>query len=68
VIAVIIMILSFASICLIPLGLLLILGVIGFPIAGCAYSIYAAMETYQGKDFKYCLIGDTIRRIGEKTN
>ena len=62
----IVMSVSFASICLIPIGALLAVGVVGVPIGGCAYGIYAATKTYQGLDFKYRWIADAVRAGKER--
>ena len=59
--AVVLMTVAFASVCLIPVGILLIVGVIGIPLGGIAYSVYAAVLTYQGRQFKYWWLGDAIR-------
>lgn len=42
---------------LIPIALILSL----LPIGCLAYAVYAAIETYHGKDFKYWLVGDWTR-------
>ena len=35
------------------------------PLAALVYAVIAAIETSQGKDFKYWLIGDWVRGILE---
>ena len=46
---------------LMPLALLVSL----MPLAALGYGVYAAIETNQGKDFKYWLIGDWLRETLE---
>ncbi len=50
------------GICLMPFALLISL----IPIAALVYGVYAGIETNQGKDFKYWLVGDWVRSILEK--
>jgi len=44
---------SALTICLIPLALILLLGVIALPFAQLLYGLYTAYETYHGADFVY---------------
>jgi hypothetical protein len=57
---------SVLTVCLLPLGLLLFLGVIAVPIASLVYGLYAAYETYYGADFRYWQVGDFVaQQMGE---
>lgn len=56
------MALSILTICLIPLGLVLLLAVVGLPFAGLLYGLYAAYETYYGADFLYWKVGEFVQR------
>ncbi len=56
------MALSILTICLIPLGLVLLLAVVGLPFAGLFYGLYAAYETYYGADFLYWKVGEFVQR------
>ncbi len=55
-------VLSALTICLIPLALILLLGVIALPFAQLLYGLYAAYETYYGADFVYWQVGDFVGR------
>jgi uncharacterized Tic20 family protein len=59
---------SALTICLIPLALILLLGVIALPFAQVLYGLYAAYETYYGADFEYWQVGDFVRRQMTTTN
>jgi uncharacterized Tic20 family protein len=52
------------GLCLMPFALLitviLALLVLILPLAQLGYGLYAAYETYQGRDFRYWLIGETV--------
>lgn len=54
------MVLSILTICLIPLGLLLLMAVAALPIAGLFYGLYAAYETYYGKELRYWKVGEFV--------
>jgi uncharacterized Tic20 family protein len=56
------MVLSILTICLIPLGLVLLLAVVGLPFAGLFYGLYAAYETYYGADFLYWKVGEFVQQ------
>ncbi len=56
------MVLSMLTICLIPLGLVLLLAVVGLPLAGLFYGLYAAYETYYGVDFLYWKVGELVQQ------
>jgi len=56
------MVLSILTICLIPLGLVLLLAVVGLPFAGLIYGLYAAYETYYGADFLYWKVGEFVQQ------
>jgi uncharacterized Tic20 family protein len=58
------MVVSFVTICLIPLGLVLLLALIALPFVALIYGLYAAYETYYGKDFTYAWVGDFVREQG----
>ena len=51
---------------LVPLALLLtllmVLFLVGGPIAWVGYGLYAAYQAYQGRDFRYWLIGEWLER------
>ncbi len=61
------MVLSMLSICLIPVGLVLLLAVIILPFAGLFYGLYAAYETYYGADFLYWKVGPFVRQQMESS-
>lgn len=61
------MVLSFLTICLIPLGLVLLLAVVGLPFAGLLYGLNAAYETYYGADFLYWKVGEFVHKQMEIT-
>ena len=52
------------GLCLMPFALmmtlLLVVGVLVLPIAQVVYGLYAAYEVYQGRDFRYLLIGNLL--------
>jgi len=54
------------GLCLMPFALLitvvLALLVLILPLAQLGYGLYAAYETYQGRDFRYWLIGETLEK------
>jgi len=54
------------GLCLMPFALLitviLALLVLILPLAQLGYGLYAAYETYQGRDFRYWLVGETLER------
>jgi len=58
------MVISFITICLIPLGLILLLGLIALPFVALFYGLYAAYETYYGEDFEYAWVGEFVRKQG----
>jgi uncharacterized Tic20 family protein len=59
--------LSVVTICLIPLGLVLLIAVIAVPIAALVYGLYAAYETYYGADFLYWKVGEFVaQQMGEQ--
>jgi uncharacterized protein len=45
------------GICLIPFAMV----ITAIPIAALCYGVYAAIQTNQGRDFKYWLVGDWVR-------
>lgn len=48
------------GLCLLPITLLLALLVVVFPLLAVAYGIYGALETYNGRDFRYLWLGDWL--------
>ena len=54
------------GLCLMPFALLitvvLALLVLILPLAQLGYGLYAAYETYQGRDFRYWLVGETLEK------
>jgi len=58
------MVVSFVTICLIPLGLILLLALIALPFAALFYGLYAGYETYYGEDFEYAWVGEFVRKQG----
>ena len=62
IVAALAMVLSILTICLIPLGLVLLLAVIVLPFAGLFYGLYAAYETYYGADFLYWKVGQFVQQ------
>ena len=58
------MVISFVTVCLIPLGLILLLALIALPFAALFYGLYAAYETYYGEDFQYAWVGEFVRKQG----
>lgn len=52
------------GLCLMPLALVLTLIAIVIPLAAIAYQLYAAIETYNGRDFEYRWVGSFIRQQG----
>jgi len=49
------------GLCLLPFALLLTIAVILFPVLVLVYGVYAALETYNGRDFQYFWIGEWLR-------
>ncbi|MBU1747185.1 MAG: DUF4870 domain-containing protein [Chloroflexi bacterium] len=47
--------------CIMPFALLLTFVIILVPLAGLIYSLYGAIECYNGKDFEYWLVADFIK-------
>jgi len=62
IVAALAMALSILTICLIPLGLVLLLAVVVLPFAGLFYGLYAAYETYYGADFLYWKVGEFVQQ------
>jgi uncharacterized Tic20 family protein len=62
IVAALAMVLSILTICLIPLGLVLLLAVVVLPFAGLFYGLYAAYETYYGADFLYWKVGPFVQQ------
>lgn len=60
--AVVAIVVSALTICLIPLALVLLLGVIALPFAELFYGLYAAYETYYGADFMYWRVGEFVKQ------
>lgn len=58
------------GLCLMPFALLvtllLIVGVLVLPIASLVYGLYAAYETYAGRDFRYRWVSDWVDQQGWK--
>jgi len=58
------------GLCLMPFALLvtllLVAGVLVLPVAQLVYGLYAAYETYQGRDFRYKWVADWIVQQGWK--
>ncbi len=58
------------GLCLMPFALivtlLLVVAVLALPVAQLVYGLYAAYETYQGRDFRYRWIADWIDQQGWK--
>lgn len=52
------------GLCLMPIALILTLIVIAIPLAAIAYQLYAAVQTYQGRDFSYWWVGPFVRQQG----
>lgn len=50
------------GLCLIPPALALTLLLLAIPLAGLVYGLYAAYETYNGRDFRYWLVADFLER------
>jgi uncharacterized Tic20 family protein len=54
------------GLCLMPFALLitvvLALLVLILPLAQLGYGLYAAYETYQGRDFRYWLVGENLEK------
>jgi uncharacterized Tic20 family protein len=67
IVAAVAMVLSILTICLIPLGLVLLLAVIVLPFAGLFYGLYAAYETYYGADFVYWKVGPFVQQQMESS-
>jgi len=59
------MAISFITICLIPVGLILLLALIALPFAALFYGLYAAYETYYGEDFQYAWVGELVTKQGQ---
>lgn len=49
------------GLCILPFALLFGLVAAVFPLAATAYGVYGALETYQGRDFQYCWVGNLVR-------
>lgn len=49
------------GICLFPLAFLLLLVTLVVPLGAVAYGLYGALETYQGRNFRYAWISDVVR-------
>lgn len=60
--AVVAIVVSALTICLIPLALVLLLGVIALPFAELFYGLSAAYETYYGADFMYWKVGEFVKQ------
>ncbi|MBC7248748.1 MAG: DUF4870 domain-containing protein [Anaerolineae bacterium] len=50
------------GLCLIPPALAFTLLLVAIPLAGLVYGLYAAYETYNGRDFRYWLVADFLER------
>ncbi len=50
------------SLAVLPFALLALLGVVVFWVLGLLYALVAAYETYQGRDFRYWIIGNLVER------
>jgi uncharacterized Tic20 family protein len=50
------------GLCLIPPVLMFTLLLAVIPLAGLVYGLYAAYETYNGRDFRYWLVADFLER------
>lgn len=61
-------VLSAVTICLIPLALVLVVGIIALPFAHLLYGLYAAYETYYGADFRYWKVGDVVQQQMEASH
>lgn len=48
------------GLCLFPFALIIGLIALVFPFAATVYGLFGALETYQGRDFKYWWIGDLV--------
>lgn len=48
------------GLCLMPGALILTLALLAVPIIALGYGLFGALETYQGRDFRYWLIADMI--------
>ena len=59
------MVISFVTICLIPVGLILLLALIALPFAALFYGLYGAYETYYGEDFQYAWVGELVTKQGQ---
>ena len=59
------MVISFVTICLIPVGLILLLALIALPFAVLFYGLYGAYETYYGEDFQYAWVGEFVTKQGQ---
>ena len=44
------------------LTLLMVLALLGLPLGWAGYGVYAAYQVYQGRDFRYWLIGERLER------
>lgn len=49
------------GLCLFPIALLVLLVALVVPLGAVAYGLYGALETYQGRDFRYAWISDVVR-------
>jgi len=58
------MVISFITVCLIPVGLILLLALIALPFAALFYGLYGAYETYYGEDFRYAWVGEFVSKQG----
>lgn len=47
--------------CMFPFALIFGLVALVFPFAATAYGLFGAMETYQGRDFRYWWVGELVR-------
>ncbi len=50
------------GLCLLPFALLFGLVALVFPFAATAYGLFGALETYQGRDFRYWWISDLVMK------
>jgi len=50
------------GLCLIPPALVFTLLLVVIPLAGLVYGLYAAYETYSGREFRYWLVADFLER------
>jgi len=52
------------GLCIVPIALALTVVVVALPLAAIIYQLYAAIETYNGRDFEYWWVGNLVRQQG----